>query len=83
MHAAVQEFGRPYLTSGAVPPERVAALRAAFAATMKDAAFVADMQKQSLDVAPISGDKVAELVRKIYELPQAIQAKAREALTKR
>ena len=83
VHAAVQVFGRPYLVSGAVPPERVAALRRAFEDTMKDAGFVAEMTKQSLDVTPISGDKVAELVRRIYEMSPEVQAKARAALTLR
>ena len=81
VHAAVQVFGRPYLVSGAVPAERVAALRRAFEDTMKDSGFVAEMTKQSLDVSPISGNKVAELVARIYDMSPDVQAKARAALT--
>ena len=39
------------------------------------------MTKQSLDVSPISGNKVAELVARIYDMSPDVQAKARAALT--
>lgn len=78
--AALQQFGRPFMTTTGVPAERLAALRKAFDATMKDPEFVADMEKSKLDVAPITGEQVAKLVRGIIEAPKAVQEKARNAL---
>ena len=80
--AAQQVFGRPYVTPPGVPAERLAALRAAFDATMKDPGFLADMKKSRLDVSPASGAKVQELLRNMFTAPAAIQQKARDAISK-
>src|SRR4051812_12798145 len=40
-----QEFGRPYVMPPEVPKDRLAALRTAFEATMRDPAFIADAEK--------------------------------------
>ena len=42
-------FGRPYAAPPGVPAERIAALRAAFAATFKDPQFLADCKKQGVE----------------------------------
>lgn len=44
------EFGRPYFAPPGVPPERLAALRAAFKATLNDPALQADASKMLLDM---------------------------------
>ena len=75
--ATVQEFGRPFLVHGAVPADRVAALRAAFDATVKDKDYSAEIAKQQLDNSPITGQKVEELLRKVHSAPKEVQAKAR------
>src|SRR3546814_8359438 len=43
-----QEWGRPIVTTPNVPAERLAALRDAFDATMKDAKFLAEAKKLKL-----------------------------------
>lgn len=55
-------LGRPFLAPPDVPADRVTALRAAFDATMKDPAFLADAQKSRLDVSATSGAKLQTLV---------------------
>ena len=42
-------FGRPYAAPPAVPADRLAVLRAAFAATFKDPQFLADCKKQGVE----------------------------------
>ena len=54
-------LGRPYLAPPGVPAERVAALRASFAATMRDPAFLADAKQIRLDVALTSGEALQQL----------------------
>ena len=78
--AALQEFGRPYMVSPGVPKDRLEALRKAFDDTMKDKEFLAEMDKAKLDVIPMSGAKVEELVAKVINAPKAIHEKARAAL---
>jgi len=73
------QLGRPFATNAA-PPERVAALRAAFAATMKDPEFLAEAQKLSFEVDPVLGDKMQSIVVKILATPKDIAAKAKGLL---
>ena len=47
-------IGRPFVTSPGVPAERVALLRKAFDSLVKDPAFLADMKKAGIDVAPVA-----------------------------
>ncbi len=65
-------YMRPIMLPDNVPADRVAALRAAFDATMKDAAFLDEMQKIRLDVRPLSGEKLGELVGQLYATPAAV-----------
>ncbi len=51
-------IGRALHTPPNVPKARVAALRKAFDATMKDPAFVADYKKRKLPLGPTSGVKL-------------------------
>lgn len=48
-----------------VPADRVAALRKAFDALMKDPAFLADAKKRSLEITPYTADQVQALVNKL------------------
>jgi tripartite-type tricarboxylate transporter receptor subunit TctC len=74
------EFGRPFFVPPGVPPERIAALRAAFDATMKDRAFLAEAEKEKLDIDPLSGDEVQKLVEEVSHTPPDIVARVRQAL---
>lgn len=78
--AALQEFGRPFMTTPGVPKDRLEALRRAFDATMKDKEFLADMDKAKLDVIPMTGEKVEALVSKVINAPKAVQEKAKASL---
>jgi len=48
-----QTMARPYVAPPGIPADRLAALRAAFEATMKDPAFLAEAKKQDLEVLPV------------------------------
>jgi tripartite-type tricarboxylate transporter receptor subunit TctC len=75
---ARQVMGRPYLAPPGVPKDRADALRAAFAATMKDPEFLADAEKAQLEITPVSGEEVEALVKELYQTPKALAAKAAE-----
>jgi tripartite-type tricarboxylate transporter receptor subunit TctC len=73
-----QVFGRPYIAPPGVPADRIATLRAAFAATLQDKAFLAEAEKLRIDVSPSSGQKVQQTVEKLYATPKPILDRARE-----
>ena len=70
-------LGQPYLAPPGVPAERVAVLRQAFAATMKDKAFLADAEKISYSIIPLTGEQVAQIVHDTVATPPTIVAKTR------
>jgi tripartite-type tricarboxylate transporter receptor subunit TctC len=77
---ARQVMARPYVAPPGIPPERLAALRAAFDATMRDPAFLAEAQHQDLEVRPVSGTEAAALINEIYASPPGVVKLAIEAM---
>jgi tripartite-type tricarboxylate transporter receptor subunit TctC len=75
-----QAMARPFATGPGLPPERAKALRDAFDATMKDPAFLADMARQKLEVRPVSGAELDELVREVYAYPADVVKIAADAI---
>jgi tripartite-type tricarboxylate transporter receptor subunit TctC len=65
-NAIVQEMGRPYAAPPEVPAARLAALEAAFDATMRDPAFLTEADKLGLDVSPLSAADMTRLIDKLY-----------------
>jgi tripartite-type tricarboxylate transporter receptor subunit TctC len=72
-------MGRPYLAPPNLPADRLAALRQAFMATMTDKDFLAEADKAQLEINPVSGADVENLVKDVYATPPDIVAKAKEA----
>jgi hypothetical protein len=55
-------------------------LREAFMGVLKDKAFLEDAKLVSLDIAPLSGEKVQETVAAIYAAPKEVAQRARELI---
>lgn len=75
---AANEMGRPFFAPPGVPKERVSALRAAFVATAKDPAFVAETKKQKMELQLMTGDEVETLVKRVYATPKPIVEMAKK-----
>ena len=77
LHAAAStgEIGRSVLTTPGVPPERLAALRSAFRAMLKDPDFLAACEKRNLMVDGAAGEEIDDIVRETLRLPQAVAEK--------
>ena len=73
-------IGRPIATTPGVPADRVAALRAAFEATLADPNFLADAAKERLEIRPMSGKELAELINSVIETPIAVREKVKLAI---
>ena len=74
---AEDEVGRPFIMSKDVPADRLAILRKAFDAVMKDPAFLAEMEKQQLPVHPYTGAESEALVLKMMGVSPAILQRAK------
>lgn len=75
---SADELGRPFIMSKQVPAERVAIIRKAFADTMKDKAFIAEMEKQQLPVIPLTGEETEAAYRRMMSIPPEVVAKAKK-----
>jgi tripartite-type tricarboxylate transporter receptor subunit TctC len=73
-------FGRPYILPPGTPPERVAALRRAFMAALKEPDTVREAQGMQLDLDPLAGEAVQQEVAKAYAMPARIVERARASL---
>ena len=75
---AGQAIGRPFVAPPGLPPERLKMLRDAFMATMKDPEFLADVEKQKLELEPQSGEQLEALVKRLYTTPKPVIQKVGE-----
>jgi tripartite-type tricarboxylate transporter receptor subunit TctC len=73
-------MARPVVLPPDVPADRVAALQAAFEATMKDPAYLEEAQKIRLDTNWLGGRDLTEQVKRVQETPQAIVDRLRALL---
>jgi tripartite-type tricarboxylate transporter receptor subunit TctC len=73
-------LGRPFVAPPGVPADRVAALRTAFVATMKDAEFQTDVKKRRLLNMWSSGEAVEATVMKMLATPKPLIDKTKAAL---
>ena len=71
---------RPILAPPGTPKDIVAALRKAFHDTMNDPAFVAEAERQHLEIDEVGGDKIARLLQSAYVLPPEVVKAANEAM---
>jgi len=76
----VPAMGRPFFLPPGVPQERVAAIRAAFATTMKDPGFLDDARRARLDVEPLIGDEIAQIVAKKFNAPDDVRAVGKKVM---
>lgn len=73
-------LGRPFVAPPGVPADRVAALRTAFVATMKDPQFQAEVKKRRLLNMWSTGEEVEAVVKKMLATPKPLIDKTRKVL---
>jgi len=75
---ARQTMARPFVAPPGIPPERLTALRKAFDATMQDPEFLADANRQGLDVRPVTGAAADALIAQVYATAPDVVRRAAE-----
>ncbi|HZO46583.1 MAG TPA: hypothetical protein VFB68_11865 [Xanthobacteraceae bacterium] len=74
------QLGRPFATTPEIPADRLAALREAFRATMKDPDFLKDAAQMNFEVDPVYGEAMQKTVEKILSTPKPLAERAKEFL---
>jgi tripartite-type tricarboxylate transporter receptor subunit TctC len=77
---AEQVMGRPFVLPPGMPPDRVAALRAAFDATVRDPDFLADAKAQNAHIDPVGGEEINALLDRVYSAPPDVVARIRQLI---
>lgn len=75
-----QVFHRSFIAPPGTTPANLAILRKAFDETMKDPQFLAEAKKLRIDVAPLTGAKVQQVVANLYASPHDVVELARRAI---
>jgi tripartite-type tricarboxylate transporter receptor subunit TctC len=71
---------RPVIAPPGVPPDRLAALRAAFAALAQDRDFLADAERSGLEAAPLAGEAVDKVIALIAATPTELAERLTKAI---
>jgi tripartite-type tricarboxylate transporter receptor subunit TctC len=79
---AVGAFGRPYVSSPGLPPERAKIIQAAFKKTITDPDFQAQAKERRLDIGPVGGDELATLAREVVAQPTDVIERMKRLLEK-
>jgi tripartite-type tricarboxylate transporter receptor subunit TctC len=75
------QMDRPILAPPGTPADRVAALRQAFHEAMSDPGFIAEAEKEHLEIGEVSGARVAKILDDAFAMPPDIARAATEAMT--
>jgi tripartite-type tricarboxylate transporter receptor subunit TctC len=78
--SADTSIARSLVTTPDTPPERVAALRRAFEATMRDPEFLAEAEKGQMEIEPMRGEDAQKVADSIVNTPPAVVARAKAVL---
>ena len=73
-------FHRSYIAPPGTPAAPLEVLRTAFDKTMTDPQFLEEAKKLRIDIEPLSGARVQEVVQKLYATPKDIVERARKAI---
>jgi hypothetical protein len=82
LYVSALEFARPFAAPPGIPADRANALKEAFDAAMKDPDLLADAKRRDMEIAPVSGAKLAQTLSEIYAIPGDIRAEARAAIAR-
>jgi tripartite-type tricarboxylate transporter receptor subunit TctC len=79
LYASGSAVGRSLIGAPGIPPDRVKVLRAAFEAMVKDAEFLADIQRLNVELDPLPGEAVQQMVVQTLNVPAAVRERAKLA----
>jgi len=78
LYASGSDVGRSIVAPPGVSAETVAMLRSGFMAAMRDPALKADVARSGIDIDPLAGDALQEIVRQAVDVPAQVVELARK-----
>jgi tripartite-type tricarboxylate transporter receptor subunit TctC len=78
---APNAFAWPFVAPPGVPADRIALLRQAFDATMKDPSFLNDAKQARLEVNPMGGREIQSRIERILGFDASVVARSNEMVT--
>jgi tripartite-type tricarboxylate transporter receptor subunit TctC len=79
---AVGAFGRPYVSSPGLPPERAKTIQEAFKKTLTDPDFQSAARERKLDIDPVGGSELEVLAREVITQPPDVIERMKRLLGK-
>jgi len=79
LYASGSAIGRAVIAPPGLPAERVSMLRDAFQKTVKDPEFVAELQRTNVELDPLPGAAVEQLVVRTLNVPATVRDRAKLA----
>ena len=79
LYASGSAIGRSVIAPPGIPADRVKALRDAFQKMVKDPEFVAELQRTNVELDPLPGAHVEELVVRTLNVPATVRDRAKLA----
>ena len=79
---AVGAFGRPYVSSPGLPPDRAKTLQGAFKKTLTDPDFQAQAKERKLDIDPVAGEELEAVAREVMAQPADVVERMKRLLDK-
>ena len=79
LYASGSGVGRSLIGPPDIPAERLKILRDAFNAMVKDPDFVADIKKLNVELDPLPGERVQELITRTLAVPASVRERAKVA----
>ena len=79
LYASGSGVGRSLLGPPDIPADRLKVLRDAFNAMVKDPDFVADIKKLNVELDPLPGERVQELITRTLAVPASVRERAKVA----
>jgi tripartite-type tricarboxylate transporter receptor subunit TctC len=79
LYASGSGVGRSVIGPPDIPADRLKILRDAFNAMVKDPEFVADIKKLNIELDPLSGERVQDLITRTLAVPASVRERAKVA----
>jgi tripartite-type tricarboxylate transporter receptor subunit TctC len=71
---------RPFFLPPGTPKDQVQVLRKAFQETMKDPGLLEEAKKMNLDINPMTGEEVEEIVKGLFSMNPSVVSRLKEVL---
>jgi len=73
-------MSRPFIAPPGIPPAQASILTQAFMLAHKDPDYLLEARQMQLDISPVAGDEMQELMRRIAQTPPAVIARYKAAV---